>query len=135
MPFAEKECSGKRTTRSLLPANSNGSYSLTLVGWKDNKAVYFSTSRYKQTLTVKVDRYCSNAKKKILINQQACISNYNKAMTGVDQNVPFYRILVLGKKWWCSLFAWALDVALQNSWILYKTFKSNNEPSLDLLNF
>ena len=52
-----------------------------------------------------------------------------------EQNVSSYRISIRGKKWWWSLFAWVLDVALQNSWILYKTFKSNNEPSLDLLNF
>ena len=49
--------------------------SLTLVGWKDNKAVYLITVTSKhEAPTVKVERHCSDAKNKLLINQPTCIS-------------------------------------------------------------
>jgi len=38
----------------------------------------------------------------------------------MDQNLGCYRIGVRGKKWYWPLVTWMFDVAMQNSWILYK---------------
>lgn len=38
----------------------------------------------------------------------------------VDQNVGLYRTAIRGKKWYFSLFSHCLDMAIQNSWQLYR---------------
>lgn len=43
-------------------------------------------------------------------------------MGGTDQmdpNINCYRIGIRSKKWYWPLFTWLLDVAVQNSWVLY----------------
>ena len=43
-----------------------------------------------------------------------------------------YRIIRL-KNWWWSPFAWIVDVALQNTWVLYHINKDKGDESLPLL--
>lgn len=49
----------------------------------------------------------------------------------MDQNVNTYRISMRSKKWYWPIFTWMLDVALQNSWILYNKSKNEKVPQLD----
>lgn len=38
----------------------------------------------------------------------------------MDQNVAHLRIGYRGKKWWFSIFAWLIDVCVQNAWQLHR---------------
>ena len=54
---------------------------------------------------------------------------YNKCMGGTeqqDQNVNKYRISIRTKKWWWALFSLGIDVAIQNSWLLYIHIKNES---------
>ena len=51
----------------------------------------------------------------------------------LDQNVSVYRVKLRSKKWWWPLFSYALDVSLQNVWILYR--QSATRVPMDQLQF
>ena len=38
----------------------------------------------------------------------------------MDQNVAAYRINIRTKKWWWAMFAFVIDVMVQNSWIIHR---------------
>ena len=71
----------------------------------------------------KVRRWSAKEKKKIQLEQPAMIASCHKGMGGVDrsdQNVGAYRISMHTKKWWWPFFAFAVDVSVQNGWLLYR---------------
>ena len=53
----------------------------------------------------------------------------------MDQNVAKYRIGIRTKKWWWDLFAWMVNVALQNTWILDQVSKEDSDRSLFTFGF
>ena len=55
----------------------------------------------------------------------------------MDQNASYYRITIRSKKWWWDwpLFAYLLDVAMQNSWLLYRLTEAAKHHPLDQLDF
>ena len=80
----------------------------TIVAWKDNKVVFFTSNCEGKSPEVKVERYCRDERKKVMVSQPDCINSYNKHMGGVDrtdQNIAQYRIAIRSKKWWWALFA------------------------------
>ena len=126
---------GKRGHSEQQTADDN---SATVIGWKDNKVVFFTSNCDARTPEVPVKRYCRDAKEKIIVKQPLCISKYNKSMGGVDradQNVSAYRIGIRSKKWWWALFAWVPDMIMQNAWVLYRRYKAPSDPNYDLLSF
>ena len=67
------------------------------------------------------------------VPQPHLISKYNKNMGGVDrmdQNIGAYRISIRSGKWWWPLFAYLLDVAMQNAWI-YRLMEVMNHQPMD----
>ena len=53
----------------------------------------------------------------------------------VDRNVAKYRIGIRTKKWSWDLFAWMVNVALQNTWILHQVSKEDSDRSLFTFGF
>lgn len=77
-------------------------------------------------------------KKRVSIDQPYVITMYNANMGGVDrmdQNVSTYRISIRSKKWWWPLFAYLLNVAMQNSWLVYRLTEGAKRQPLDQLDF
>ncbi|KAH9643088.1 hypothetical protein HF086_008973 [Spodoptera exigua] len=59
---------------------------------------------------------------------RAIIKMYNKYMGGVDrfeENVDSMRVALRGKKWWFPLFAFGLDAACQNAWLIKRQSENN----------
>ena len=82
--------------------------SATIVGWKDNKVVYFTSNCDGKSPEIQVERYCRDSKARVMVKQPQCIYKYNKSMGGVyraDQNVSSYRIAIRSNKWWWALFS------------------------------
>jgi DNA excision repair protein ERCC-6 len=72
------------------------------------------------------------------VPQPHLISKYNKNMGGVnrmDQNIGAYRISIRSRKWWLPLFAYLLDVAMQNAWLIYRLMEVMNHQPMDQLEF
>ena len=125
----------KRGTSVQETASDN---SVTVVGWKDSKGLYFASNCDPKSPEVSVQRYCREARRRIPVSQPLMIRNYNKSMGGVDradENIVAYRISCRSKKWWWALFAWVPDIIMQNAWILYRKNKLPTDPHYDLVNF
>ena len=128
----------KKEKRGAIRQETADDDSTTVIAWKDNKVVLFASNCDGAAPKHKVERYCRDAKKKILVEQPKAIQNYNGSMGGVDradQNVAAYRIGVRSKKWWWPLFAWIPDMVMQNAWVLYRQQKLPSEKNHDLLSF
>ena len=128
----------EKKSRGYCEEISDSTNGLYLVGWKDNKAVYVASNTRSSSNDTIASRWSSAERKRINIKQPDIIHKYNQFMGGVDradQNVGAYRISIRSKKWWWPLFVWVPDMVVQNSWIFYRRFKSNDMPNLDLLHF
>jgi len=80
----------------------------------------------------------SRKRQRITINQPTIVKVYNNTMGGVDradQNVSAYRITMRTKKWWWPLFAYVLDLVIQNGWLLYHKTPSWQQRQLNLQTF
>lgn len=93
------------------------------VKWNDNRVVRMASNCHALTPITKVDRIGVINKKrvKIQVDCPSLVRMYNKFMGGVDrfdENVHSMRISLRGKKWWFALFAFGLDAACQNAWLV-----------------
>lgn len=76
----------------------------------------------------KVKRWSAKDKQKVDILQPLLFNHYNSSMGGVDlldQAVNTYRILIQGKKWYLTLWAHMLNVAMVNAWKIYSLANSD----------
>ena len=68
-------------------------------------------------------------RKKINVPMRHALMLYNQKMGGVDlfdQFVATYRARIRSKKWWWPFFAWSLNAAMTNAWLLYKKIYGKN---------
>lgn len=92
------------------------------VRWMDNSVVTMISSSCGTEEVSQVKRFSQKEKRSVMIPRPNVIAKYNSFMGGtdqMDQNINCYRIGIKGKKWYWPLFTWMLDVAVQNSWVLY----------------
>ena len=85
-----------------------------------------------------VKRWSKAAGTMIDVPQPHLINKYNKNMGGVDrmdQNIGAYRISIRSRKWWWPLFAYLLDVAMQNAQLIYRLMEAKNHQPIDQLEF
>lgn len=91
--------------------------------WHDNSIVTIASNCHGLYPTTKVDRigFVDKKRAKIQVDCPANIKMYNKYMGGVDrfdENIDSMRVALRGKKWWFPLFAFGLDAACQNAWLI-----------------
>ncbi len=107
-----------------------------VVRWNDNNAVSLVSNVYGVRPIGKVSRWSKTQSKYIQVKRPDIVDHYNNHMGGVDkmdQNISAYCVQIRSKKWWWPL--WAIDTAIQNSWILYRNTQSGKDTPLDLLSF
>ena len=84
-------------------------------------------------------RYYHREKRRVNIEQQNIINQYNMSMGGVDrmdQNISVYMINLPTKKWWWSLFRFVVDVVVNNAYQIHSQSHLNpGEDRLDALGF
>lgn len=91
--------------------------------WKDNKMVTLASTYVGAEPVDSVNRYDKKEKKTINIVCPKIIKDYNAHMGGVDLMDSFlgrYRIRIKSRKWYIRLFYHLTDMAVINSWVLYK---------------
>ncbi|KAJ8728993.1 hypothetical protein PYW07_006689 [Mythimna separata] len=91
--------------------------------WKDNKVVTLLSTYVGAEPAGKVQRFDKKLKQKIDVPCPKVVQEYNMHMGGVDLMDSYlgrYRIRVKSKKWYMRLFYHLLDLAVINSWVLYK---------------
>lgn len=103
--------------------------------WMDNAVVTMISSSCGSHPVGTVKRFSQKMKRNVAIPRPQVIAKYNTYMGGtdqMDQNLGCYRIGIRSKKWYWPLLTWMLDVAMQNSWILYN---KSGKPKMSQLQF
>ncbi|XP_060595676.1 piggyBac transposable element-derived protein 3-like [Ruditapes philippinarum] len=80
--------------------------------------------------------WSKQAKARVRLPQPYLIKHYNQTMGGVDrmdQNVEKYRISIRSKKWWWPVFMYCIDLAVQQTWHIYRATDAGLRQPLDLL--
>ncbi|CAG5038759.1 unnamed protein product [Parnassius apollo] len=110
---------------------------LSCVAWKDNKIVTLLSSYSGALPLTKVNRFDRTTKEKIDITCPFIVQEYNKHMGGVDLMDSFLgrnHIKMRSKKWYLRIFFHLFDLAIINSWIIYKrNAQERGEPKKSLL--
>lgn len=106
--------------------------------WNDNSVVTLASNCHGIKPVGSVRRWSRAEGRQVSITQPALINKYNSNMGGVDrmdQNIAVYRISIRSRKWWWPLFAYLLDVAMQNAWLIYRLTNAAKHRPLDQLEF
>lgn len=104
-----------------------------IVKWNDNKCVSLATNFDTILPLSSVQRWNREKKERVAVSQPRAIFNYNKNMGGVDQHdwlLEKYSIAIRGKKWYWCLVTRIIDMAVVNSYLLYKQVQGRNAISL-----
>lgn len=92
-----------------------------VVKWLDSKSVNIASSWAGKKPTSTAERWDKRAKKKIDVMCPRAITLYNANMGGVDLlDIQLHRLPSRSKRWPNTLFAWLVDMALVNAYLLYR---------------
>lgn len=113
----------KKTVRGTSDYRLDTTSNILVARWNDNSVVTLASNCHGMEPAGSAKRWSTAEKRRIEIPQPYLIGQYNKNMGGVDrmdQNIATYRISIRSRKWWWPLFAYMVDVAMQNAWLIYR---------------
>ena len=93
------------------------------VKWYDNRGVILASTFAKSHPVGTVRRWDRTKNQKVEIDYPFIVRKYNTFMGGVDTldaYLAYYRIHIRSKKYYLRLFFHLLDLAVVNSWLLYR---------------
>jgi len=128
----------KKTKRGEYVHLRERNKDLIVVRWNDNSVVTLASNCHGIVPLATAQLWSAAEKKRVEIPMPHLIKQYNINMGGVDrmdQNIGAYRISVRTRKWWWPLFAYLLDVSMQNAWLLYRLTPAYDVEPLDQLEF
>lgn len=107
---------------------------ITVLRWQDTKPVHTVSTYAGAHPEDTVKRYDRKAKEKVDVTRPFAIQEYNKFMDGVDmmdRMIGHYPHGFKNKKWYLRVFFHLLNVAVVNSWIIYRKDVDNTTPLLN----
>lgn len=93
------------------------------VKWYDNRSVILASTFAKANPVGKIQRWDRKTKQRIQVDYPFIVKQYNSFMGGVDlldAYLAYYRIDIRSKKYYMRLFFHLVDLAVVNSWLLYR---------------
>lgn len=115
---------------------------ITLVMWKDNKAILMGSTTSGGEPVTNVKRWAKKEKKYVDVSCPSVVKKYNSNMGAVDvleQMMEYYRSWIRTKKWPLKVILHFFDLSIVNSWFEYKLAcqlqKVKNKDQLGLLEF
>ena len=99
-------------------------FSITAAWWKDRRDVFMMSSLHEQATEMVLKRP-KGSKDKTEVPSPSMVVDYNQHMGGVDltdQHISYYSMS--GRKtlkWWKKVLWRLLDIAIINSWIIYRS--------------
>ena len=115
------EKKGRGSFEELVSKQSNCEVSY--LRWYDKRIVNIASNFARVSPVSFIQRYDSKLKKEVDVARPDIIKRYNQSMGGVDLAdclIAFYRISLRSKKYYMQLVFHMLDMAITNSWLLYK---------------
>ena len=125
-----------KTQRGTYDSSFDTRNGLVVVRWHDNSIVNVVSNIHGVEPVQSASRWPRTERARIRIRQPFVVHHYNQTMGGVDrtdQNIAKYRISVRSKKWWWPVFAYCVDLAVQQTWHLYRAKEASKQVPLDLL--
>ena len=108
---------------------------LIICAWCDNCRVLTISNYLRKDLISDANRYDQSQRKKIIIKRPASVELYNQFMGGVDKAnmyLPLYRSKFRSRKWYHRIVTHFFNLAVVNSYVLYKELGGNG-PLVDFL--
>ena len=110
-----------------------------VVAWRDNKVVTLASNSVGIEPAGCTSRWRREKRQRITINQPIIINAVfiTTLWVALTEQIRLsaYRITMRTKKSWWPLFAYTLDLVIQNGWLLYCKTRSWLQRQLDLLAF
>jgi hypothetical protein len=122
----------KKKERGSYDARLDKNSDIVLVRWNDNSVVTLGSNAFGVGPLGAAKRWSVAQRRQVFIEQPHLISKYNNGMGGtdrMDQNIHQYRIAIRCRRWYWQLFAFLLDVAVQNAWQLHRISSTNEKLS------
>lgn len=113
----------KKRERGYMDFSFDASNEVLLVKWRDNDAITVATNHGTIEPQQQVRRHNYKERKHIEFAQPNVIALHNEKVRGVDlaeQFVTEFRCRIRSKKFWWPIFTQFLDVAIVNTWKLYR---------------
>ena len=126
----------EKTKRGTYDYATDSKSGLIAVRWNDNSIVSLVSNKVGLHPIQAANRWSRSERRRIDVPQPFIIKHYNKTMGGIDrmdQNIDKYRVAIRSKKWWWALWAYCLDLCVQQAWHLYRATPAGKEKPLDLL--
>ncbi|XP_049790112.1 piggyBac transposable element-derived protein 3-like [Schistocerca nitens] len=104
--------------------------------WKGNKPVTLLSTCIGSEPEGTCKRRCNTEKADVSVKQPAIFKSYNRNMGGIDlcdRYMTYYRSNIRTKKWTVIVFNHLNDLAIINSWIMYKRIPE--QKWMSLINF
>ncbi|KAG7494019.1 hypothetical protein JOB18_021211 [Solea senegalensis] len=116
---------GRGTTASVV----RGDGKLCVVKWFDNKPVMMLSTVHAEQPEDTCQRWSKKEKHYMAVRRPSIVREYNAKMGGVDLSdrmMSYYRMSVRTKKWTIRMLMHFMDLALANSWLLYRRDNQEN---------
>lgn len=130
----------KKKGRGTFEVVCDNAKRLAVTKWVDSQCIHIASSFCAQDPVGIIERYDKKEKKRVSVPCPNVIKIYNIHMGGVDiadMLTALYRIRMKTRRWYMSIFAQLMDIALNNSWLLHRRdcVQLGNENKLPLKKF
>ncbi|XP_062849144.1 piggyBac transposable element-derived protein 3 [Trichomycterus rosablanca] len=119
----------KEQGRGSLASVTRGDGKLCVVKWYDNKPVVMLSVVHAEQPEDTCQRWSKKEKQYVTVRRPSIVCEYNSKMGGVDladRMMSYYRMSVRTKKWTIRMLMHFTDLALANSWLLYRRDNQEN---------
>lgn len=126
----------EKTPRGTFDYATDTNNGVLVVRWNDNNVVHAVSNMVGVYPVQSAKRWSRADRRRVDIGQPFLIRHYNRTMGGVDrmdQNVSMYRTTIRSKKWWWPIFAYCLDLCVQQAWHLHRLLHGAVNKTNDLL--
>ncbi|KAI7790921.1 putative piggyBac transposable element-derived protein 3-like [Triplophysa rosa] len=113
----------KKNGRGISAQVTTEDGNICIVKWYDNKPVLMMSVVHDAQAEDTCQRWDKKKKQYVSVRRPIIVCEYNNKMGGVDlidRMISYYRLSVRTKKWTHRMLMHFTDVALANSWLLYR---------------
>ncbi|XP_048041390.1 piggyBac transposable element-derived protein 3-like isoform X1 [Megalobrama amblycephala] len=129
----------KHQGRGAVATVTRADGKLCVVKWYDNKPVVMLSTVHSEQPEDTCQRWSKKGKKYVTVTRPSIVREYNSKMGGVDMSdrmMSYYRMSVRTKKWTIRMLMHFMDLALANSWLLYRRDnQENGTPRKSIMKF
>lgn len=113
----------KQQGRGATSSVTRGDGKVCVVKWYDNKPVLMLSTVHAEQPEDACQRWSKTEKQYVTVTRPSIVREYNSKMGGVDlvdRMMSYYRMSVRTRKWTIRMLMHFTDLALANSWLLYR---------------